>query len=108
MATSQIPFRMGDVVTFTGTYKHWQGEHIIHKVEFDVIKPLRFRYSTTQGAWIKHSELELLRPASEESLRELAKVLIEEGLIDVLPAEDDDSDVEDDDETEEAPDDESW
>ena len=108
MSTSQIPFRMGDVVTYTGSSSSWKGEHVIHDVKFSCVRPLRFEYSTTQGAWIKHADLALVQPASEEALQKLTKVLMEEGLLEgPVEEEDDDATVEDD-ELEEDPDDADW
>lgn len=77
MATSQIPFRMGDVVTYVGNNSSWAGEHIISEAEF-AGSSSRIKYSTSQGAWIPHEDFALVSPASPASLEKLYDVLVEE------------------------------
>lgn len=69
-----IPFRMGDVCTYIGPKKGmWKGEHIIEHAMMDNSHN-KFTYSTSQGAWIPHSELKLKTPANKKSLKALFKV----------------------------------
>jgi hypothetical protein len=72
----QIPFRAGDVCEYIGNDEFWRGTHIIH--ELSLSNASDWEYSTTQGAWIGHEELKLVRNADQKSLRQLVKSLGEE------------------------------
>lgn len=67
------PYRMGDVVRYTGDPKNWDldTEMVVESAECSDYHPLDFKYSTTSGAWFRHKDLELVRECDYESLRQL-------------------------------------
>jgi hypothetical protein len=69
------PFRFGDVCKYVGD-DDWSERHIIESMSPD--GPEHWEYSTSQGAWIPHSDLELVAESSAESRAELHRLNQEE------------------------------
>ena len=70
------PYRTGDVCRYRGKDRFWKGEHIIHEAELRALN--RYEYCTTQGAWIPHRDLVLIRECDEASMQQLLSDLEEE------------------------------
>ena len=70
------PFNYGDVCMYIGEGHGWEGEHIVEEISRTGEND--YEYSTSQGAWIDHSDLTLVKKSSEESRAKLWDLLLEE------------------------------
>lgn len=73
----QLPYRYGDVCKYVGKDTTWEGEHIIEEASHTGND--EYEYSTSQGAWIQHADLILLKQSSVESRKKLHAVVEEDG-----------------------------